>query len=324
MIRIIGPRDKRDPQAINTTSRSAAEWTTELSPFHLGPVNLYQNMTARLFENAWQFSKVYPEHADSAGNPTEAYWRWARQGWNAKRPFRYPLGKGRKPLYSLWDGKRLGYIQARTNIYLPLYRDLVRETGAFQRLQRIYAEKGSVTLFDFDGYDHTSIGMSLRDVLNCPTRICGHAFILAMMLTHGPDFTVADLEPKLNSETHGDANEMLKPSLFPITVVNKKHFQGESEYIGRGMRNITASPLGNPFKVRPHGPYERNDSVFVMYRRWLWEEMQKENGPVIKDLLRLKQIAERQPLQLACWCAPEACHGEVVKKAIEYLNTQAV
>jgi len=82
--------------------------------------------------------------------------------------------------------------------------------------------------------------------------------------------------------------------------------------------------LGNPFKVKPHGPYERNESVFVIYGRWLWREMQNRDGKVFKELLRLKRIAETRPLNLACWCAPEACHGEVVKKAIEFLSrTQA-
>ena len=320
MIRIIGPRDKRDPNAINTTSRSTSEWTTGLSPFHLGPVRLYGNLTARIFENAWQFAKVYPEHVNSAGDPTESYWQWARRGWNAPRPFRYPMGKGRKPLYSLWNGARLGYIEARKSIYLPLYRDLVRQTEAFQRLQEIYSKTESITLFDFDGYDHAEIGMTLYDVLNCPTRICGHAFILAMMLTHGPQFSIDDLE----SGTNGDANEMQKSNLFPITIVNKKTFKAESEYIGRAMRNLYGSPLGNPFKVRPHGPYERDESVFVMYRKWLWREMKNTDGKVLKELLRLKKIAETQPLNIACWCAPEACHGDVVKKAIHYLSTQAV
>jgi hypothetical protein len=52
--------------------------------------------------------------------------------------------------------------------------------------------------------------------------------------------------------------------------------------------------------------------------------MQNRDGKVFKELLRLKRIAETRPLNLACWCAPEACHGDVVKKAIEFLSrTQA-
>ena len=37
MIKIIGPRDKSDPNAVNTTSHSANGWSSGLSPFNLGP-----------------------------------------------------------------------------------------------------------------------------------------------------------------------------------------------------------------------------------------------------------------------------------------------
>jgi hypothetical protein len=262
MIRIIGPRDKRDSLAINTTSHSASDWSSGLSPFNLGPLSLYDDHTARIFENAWQFAKLYPEHADSHGQPTNAYWTWAQRGWGSTRAFRYPLGKGRKPLCSLWKGQRLDYITARKQIYLPLYQKAVAGTDAYQQLESIYRQNGSVTLFDFDGYDHTTLNMSLADVLNCSTRICGHAFILAMMLTHGCDFTLDDLLMNAN------------PTLpHPITVVNIKTFRGPSEYIGRPMPGRNGSFLRNKFKVQPFGPYERNESVLVHYRSWLWKEM---------------------------------------------------
>jgi hypothetical protein len=98
------------------------------------------------------------------------------------------MGKGRRPLYSLWQGQKLGYVDARKQIYLPLYRDLVRHTPGFGILKNIYREGGRITLFDFDGYDHHKLGMSLNEVLNNPNRICGHAFILAMMLSYGENF----------------------------------------------------------------------------------------------------------------------------------------
>jgi len=95
------------------------------------------------------------------------------------------MGKGRRPLYALWRGEKLGYIDARKQIYLPLYRDLVRQTEGFAVLKRIYQQRAEIALFDFDGYDHHTLGLSLHQVLNDPKRICGHAFILAMMLTYG-------------------------------------------------------------------------------------------------------------------------------------------
>jgi Domain of unknown function (DUF4326) len=312
MIKIIGPRDKPDASAINTTSRSADDWSSGLSPFKLGPVSLYDSHTAQIFENAWQFAKLYPEHADSQGEPTTAYWNWAKHGWNSQRPYRYPLGKGRRPLCSLWNGQRLDYIAARKQIYLPLYQNAVAQTSAYRQLEQIYHRNQSITLFDFDGYDHTSLDMTLADVLNCATRICGHAFILAMMLTYGADFTLSDLE---TSSPTSDPPQLM----HPITVVNIRTFQGPAEYIGRPMPGHIGSPLGNPYKIKPWGPYDRDESVRVHYRSWLWKEMQKRSGEVYRELIRLALIAIARPLKLACWCAPKTCHGEIIKNAITYL-----
>ena len=311
MIKVIGPRDKRDASAINTTSHSKHEWTSQLSPFNLGPVSLYENHTAQIFENAWQYAKVYAQHTDQRGTPTQDYWDWAQNGWNSKNPKRYPMGKGARPLYSLWDGNQLDYIDARKTIYLPLYRDLVKETEAFRRLELIYKQQKTVTLFDFDGYDHHALGLTLHQVLNDPKRICGHGFILAMMLQYSADFTPKDLE-----QNAGTTNEN---GLHPITIVNLRTFKGPYEYIGRRMRNLPGSPLGNPYKVKPYGPYERNESVFTLYRQHLWDQIKDTQSEVFKELVRLLDLAKDQPLNLACWCAPESCHGEVIRNAIKYL-----
>ena len=313
MIRIIGPRDKPDASAINTTSRSADDWSSGLSPFKLGPLFLYDTHTAQIFENAWQFAKLYPDHADSQGQPTAAYWNWAKHGWNSQRAYRYPLGKRRKPLCSLWNGQRLDYIAARKRIYLPLYQKAVAQTSAYRRLEETYRRSGSITLFDFDGYDHTSLSMTLADVLNCPTRICGHAFILAMMLTYGADFKLSDLES--SHPTTSDPAQLM----HPITVVNIRNFHGPAEYIGRPMPGRKGSPLGNPYKVKPWGPYERDESVLVHYRAWLWKAMQERSADVYHELIRLALSAKKGPLNLACWCAPETCHGDIIKNAITYL-----
>lgn len=183
-IRVIGPRDPPDPNAINTTSRSKT-WSRGLSPFFLGPVPLYPGAPlkeAKNMENLWQFSKVYLSQVDSDQNPTQEYWSWATRGWGSPRAERYPMGKGSVPLYSLWEGRQLPYLEARKTIYSPSYAKAVVGTEAFDRLLNLYKTTGRVTLWDFDGYDHTALGMSLRDVLNCPTRKMGHAFVLAYLL----------------------------------------------------------------------------------------------------------------------------------------------
>src|SRR4030067_149515 len=183
MIRVCGPRFKArvGAKVIDTPSHST-DLGRSLSPFMLGPVGLYDGYVAVRFENAWQYAKVYRKHADENGDPTQEYWAWAKAGWSNPRAVRYPMGKGAIPLYSYWDGRKLSYIDARKTIYVPLYTRLVTATGVLKELKEIETQHGELWLWDFDGYEHGALGITLDDVLNCETRKMGHAFVLAMLL----------------------------------------------------------------------------------------------------------------------------------------------
>lgn len=182
-VRIISFHDKvpKDAIVINTTSRSPDQWSKGLSPFFLGPVKLYKDYVAKNVENGWQYAKVYEQFLEN-GEPTEKYFAWAQSGWNSSYAQRYPMGKGKKPAYSYWDGEKLGYIDARKKIYIPLYAQAVKDTKAFRILKYIYEHEKEIYLWDFDGYDHKSVGMSYDQVINNPTKTMGHAFVLAMLL----------------------------------------------------------------------------------------------------------------------------------------------
>jgi hypothetical protein len=155
-----------------------------LSPFYVGPVPLYAGAVVPQsvnMENAWQFSKVYSEHVGEDGVPTPAYFEWAQKGWEDTRAYRHPIGH-RAPEFSWWAGERLGYVEARKRIYVPLYAHAVAQTEAFRLLLSLYRERGEVTLWDFDGYDHLKQGKSLREVVDDPGKRMGHAFVLAHLL----------------------------------------------------------------------------------------------------------------------------------------------
>lgn len=188
MIKIVGPKDKRLPNVINTTSHSPQDWSRELSPFYLGPVYLYDGHIAENVENGWQYCKVYKKHVDVDSNPTNEYWSWANEGWSNTKAIRYPMGKGAVPEYSLWDNDKFGYIEARKKIYAPLYSKAVAKTNAFKKLRNMYKEGTDIILWDFDGYDHYILNMSLNDVINEPKKPMGHAFVLAMMLEWDMDY----------------------------------------------------------------------------------------------------------------------------------------
>lgn len=184
-VTLIGPKDRayKGPY-INTTS-SSKDWSQGLSPFLLGPVELYLHedrmIRSRTFENAWQFCKVYNQF-DAAGRPSDDYWAWASNGWNLSRGIRYPMGKGARPAYSWWNGEALGYIDARKRIYAPLYAECVLRTRAWELLKQIYEDTGEIVLWDYDGYRHRDLGMSYSDVVHCAEMTMGHSFVLAMLL----------------------------------------------------------------------------------------------------------------------------------------------
>lgn len=173
---------------ISTVSHGDPKWRM-LSPFLLGPcrVNPYgedsiiKPLMSENMENAWQYSKVYPEHLDEFDEPRLEWMEWAFKGFASKKACRYPMGKGAKPLYSLHDGKKLGYIEARKAIYIPLYKEAVLKTEAWQELVKLYKTSTTpILLLDYDGYD---VGNGkYEDALNNPNKIFGHSMVLAMML----------------------------------------------------------------------------------------------------------------------------------------------
>lgn len=75
-------------------------------------------------------------------------------------------------------------------------------------------------------------------------------------------------------------------------------------YIGRGY------VWGNPFPMKDKSEQERY-RVIKAYRQWLW--LQQTQGHITKEM-----ILYLEGKRLACYCAPKACHGDVLIKAIEW------
>jgi hypothetical protein len=168
-----------DTKVVSTIARNSG-----LSPFRIGPCKLYSDIVSKNMENAWQYSKVYDMHWDKSRKRIKNdYWIWASSGWNNPKAVRYPMGKGIKPVGSLWNGELLDYITARKMIYGPLYAEAVQKTPDWRALKLNYNDYENIVLLDYDAYDHHKLEYSLTDVLNDPNRKMGHAFVLAMLLT---------------------------------------------------------------------------------------------------------------------------------------------
>lgn len=100
-----------------------------------------------------------------------------------------------------------------------------------------------------------------------------------------------------------------------IKVVHCK-VERDCEYIGR------PSPLGNPFSHKRDTKADfivaSREEAVKRYRMWLIKKIKEKDKAVIDELKRLKRIAmEKGELKLGCWCAPKACHGDVIKEILE-------
>ena len=209
MIRVVGKRGKGSFESqlddaakglefvqIDCTSGNPDPVMREgLSPFYLGPVECYDGLVSQTFERAWQCAKVYPWTRGADGNPNADYfsWRdvmWAEKGFEDKMSIRFPVGRKNvgKCCYAWWkvDGefRKLGYVDGRKYIYLPLYARAVVKTEAYRRLVKLHDSGKNLMLIDFDGYNihHPKYNFTYRDAIHCGLLKMGHAFVLAMLL----------------------------------------------------------------------------------------------------------------------------------------------
>lgn len=94
-------------------------------------------------------------------------------------------------------------------------------------------------------------------------------------------------------------------------------------YIGRYNKyyKLRQSPLYNPYKVT----LENNrDTVIELYRKYLNSEVRLGlQGEYNEAFEALKHLAKRaDKFYLVCWCYPEPCHGDVIIRAIKWLQSK--
>jgi len=82
-------------------------------------------------------------------------------------------------------------------------------------------------------------------------------------------------------------------------------------YVGRGEPR---SYLANQFRISLK--HSRAD-VIMLYSEWLTDQIKIRNWNVINELLKICD-AYRQgvDVKLGCWCAPSACHGDVIRQCV--------
>jgi hypothetical protein len=89
-------------------------------------------------------------------------------------------------------------------------------------------------------------------------------------------------------------------------VENKRTYKGKGVYIGRPSR------WGNPFMLGGDGD---RDTVIELYRQHLWEAIKAGR-------VSLEDLAALDGQTLICWCAPQACHGDVLARAAAWARKE--
>ena len=102
--------------------------------------------------------------------------------------------------------------------------------------------------------------------------------------------------------------------MFPIHVVNR-HKVDIKTLPGHviDIMQSHGAVLGNPYYKLPRWEGIR------LFGEWLWIEYQK-NGAVKQELLILREwLAEGATIYLVCVCNPLPCHGDVIKRCLEWM-----
>lgn len=101
-----------------------------------------------------------------------------------------------------------------------------------------------------------------------------------------------------------------------IKIVHKHELQGVYEhgdiYIGR------PSALGNPYVIGKDG---NRDEVIARYKQYIWGKYSAGDERVCSAIREIMDLEEITVVRLVCWCAPKACHGDVIKAMISYIRS---
>ena len=91
-----------------------------------------------------------------------------------------------------------------------------------------------------------------------------------------------------------------------VTVVNKRSHVGPAVYIGR------PSIFGNPFDLSAG-----RRKCIEAYKEWFDDHMKSDTQLKSSVHLLVDYVKSGADINLACYCAPLACHGDVIKAYID-------
>jgi hypothetical protein len=96
-----------------------------------------------------------------------------------------------------------------------------------------------------------------------------------------------------------------------IKIVNKYH--GHKPDGVRKIDIMRGSPLGNPYKVDVYGDRAACIGAFESY---LKQQINIGNQEILNALNHIAEMATSGGVDLVCCCAPQACHGDIIKQVV--------
>ncbi|KAA3618523.1 MAG: hypothetical protein D8M58_21305 [Calditrichaeota bacterium] len=173
---------------IDVTSGGPARFKG-LSPMLLGPTS--STPQAQNMENLWQFSKVFKGEIDQDGQPTEAFFDRRNKGF-ADTVAHRRVKSNELYLFHYWRGRKLNYTEAREEIYVKNYSELVRESQVYKELLALLDEGMNLQIIGYDGRDYDATlnqdGKQLNKWLRDLSRPFGHELVLAGLLAETKGF----------------------------------------------------------------------------------------------------------------------------------------
>jgi hypothetical protein len=112
-----------------------------------------------------------------------------------------------------------------------------------------------------------------------------------------------------------------------IIIANVRHvpeWPPIGYYVGRGVPQleavgITAAALANPFRLQRDTP-ETRAQCLAQYRQWLDGRMLAGDAEVTWELEYLLKQASQRDITLLCWCAPKACHAQIIAQTLQQMQ----
>jgi hypothetical protein len=103
-----------------------------------------------------------------------------------------------------------------------------------------------------------------------------------------------------------------------IQVINKYH-QQKVQIGDRVIGIMRGTALGNPYRIS--GKIDRMESL-KKYRVWLFERIKSGDSAVLKALFEIKTLNDSgYRVKLECCCSPKKCHGEIIIRAIQWMDS---